>query len=383
MPRVALIIPWFGRYSRLILQGITRYTHLNGPWQFYSDSAGTVPVISQADIESWRADGIIAAVKSRQESQILINSKLPVIFVTSRRLVANMPSLTGDWQGTGKMAAEYLLGRGFKNFAFCGYSDVLWSRERGKYYCECISRAGFEAQTFYRSVRKVHRSWDLEQQLLVKWLKKLPRPVAIFACNDERGRHVIDACRTAGLSVPEDAAVLGADDDTLVCEMANPPLSSICFNCEKAGYEAAGLLDRLMAGTEAMANQRVKIEPLYVVMRQSTDVLAIDEEEVAKAVRFIREHSARPIQVSDVVGATTLSRSGLYKRFNNVLGCSINKEISRSRANRIIQLLLETNMSITAIAAELGFSDPADMARFFHKETGFRPRAYRDKFGLK
>ncbi|MHC4720102.1 MAG: DNA-binding transcriptional regulator [Planctomycetota bacterium] len=354
MPRVALIIPWFGRYSRLILQGITRYTHLNGPWQFYSDSAGTVPVISQADIESWRADGIIAAVKSRQESQILINSKLPVIFVTSRRLVANMPSLTGDWQGTGKMAAEYLLGRGFKNFA-----------------------------TFYRSVRKVHRSWDLEQQLLVKWLKKLPRPVAIFACNDERGRHVIDACRTAGLSVPEDAAVLGADDDTLVCEMANPPLSSICFNCEKAGYEAAGLLDRLMAGTEAMANQRVKIEPLYVVMRQSTDVLAIDEEEVAKAVRFIREHSARPIQVSDVVGATTLSRSGLYKRFNNVLGCSINKEISRSRANRIIQLLLETNMSITAIAAELGFSDPADMARFFHKETGFRPRAYRDKFGLK
>ena len=229
--------------------------------------------------------------------------------------------------------------------------------------------------------KKIISSWKHELCAIASWLDSVPKPIAVMACNDNRARHVIEACKIIGLNVPEQVAVIGANNDETICELSDPPLSSVALNTEKAGYEAAELLDRLMAG-EKMAEQQIVVEPTHVVSRQSTDILAIKDTEVNKAISFIRQNFKKPIQVADVVEATILSRRMLQKRFRTELRHTIVQEIRQARVKEIVRLLMETNKPILQITKEMGYINYEHISRYFRQVTGMSLLAYRKHYSL-
>ena len=201
-----------------------------------------------------------------------------------------------------------------------------------------------------------------------------------MTCHDDRGHQTLDACRRAGLRVPDDVAVIGVDNDTHLCNMCTPPLSSIDVNPSHIGYEAAALLTRLMRGASNPAGPVLLGPPRGIVPRQSTDVLAIDDRDVAAALRFVREHAVDGIHVSDVVANARQSPSTLERRIKATLGRTIKGEITRVRLERARLLLQETDLPIAAIATRSGFSEPKYFCEVFRKAEGVTATSYRAKY---
>jgi LacI family transcriptional regulator len=225
--------------------------------------------------------------------------------------------------------------------------------------------------------------WEEEQLQIMAWLSSLPRPAGIMACNDFRGQHVLDACNRLGLAVPEEIAVVGVDDEEELCELCDPPLSSVVPNAELVGHKAAELLDRLMAG-DTPAQQKLLVSPTGVITRQSTDVLAIGDPEVAAAVRFIRENACKGANVDDILDRVPVSRSILERRFRKFLGLSPQSMIRQTRLKRVKQLLFDTDLPLSQISRLAGFKHQELMCVFFKKEVGDLPGSYRRKAqGLK
>jgi LacI family transcriptional regulator len=211
---------------------------------------------------------------------------------------------------------------------------------------------------------------------IAAWLKSLPKPVGIMACYDSRGQQVLDACRNAGFAVPDEVAVIGVDNDELLCELASPPLSSVIPDAHRAGYAAAARLDRLMAG-KTVAPTAELVPPLGVASRQSTDALALDDKDIVQAVRLIREHACEGINVADVLRAVPLSRRVLEQRFQKLLGRTPREEILQVRLARVKQLLGETELALYQIAERTGFEHVEYLSVVFKRETGLTPSAWR------
>jgi LacI family transcriptional regulator len=279
------------------------------------------------------------------------------------------------------MAAEYLMNRGFRKFAFCGLNDTFWSAGRKEGFTKKIAEAGFEVHCYKQPGSKAMRLWKNEEAILCNWLRSLPKPIGLTACNDDRAHHVTEACKLIGLHVPEDVAVLGVDNDEFVCELSNPPISSISYNSERAGYDAAAILDKMMGGKK-VTQQTILIPATHVITRRSTDILAVEDRTVAEALRFIREHAHRAIQVQDVAEAVALSRVTLCKRFHTAIGRSPSKEIKRARIEYITRLLVETSLPVSNIASSLGYTSLAHIARYFQDEKGMSLTAYRKKYSV-
>jgi len=381
IPKIILRIETSVAYGRGLLYGIAKYSRIHGPWAFYSEPGAEQTALPR--LEKWGASGIITRIPDQSKLGRLVVDGLPAILVPLKEKIPGFPNIIDDCPAAGRMAAEYLLDRGFQNFAFCGFSDMHWSRDRRENFTKTIAKAGFETRCYERPRVKVVRYYQKEQRLLADWLNLLPKPVGIMTCDDEHGRHAVEACKIAGLRVPEQVAIVGVDNDELFCTLSDPALSSIAVNTRKAGYEAAALLDRLMTGSEKMAEQKIIVRPLHVVTRQSTDVLAIEDREVAEAIRFIHQNAKRPIQVSDAADAATLSRRVLEKRFRKIMGRSVYSEINRQRIQHITQMLVETDQSISQIALSLGYPSVKHIARCFRRERGMSPLAYRKQYGFK
>lgn len=375
-PSVLLFIETSREFGRGLLHGIARYSRLHGPWRVHRQPAGL-----DSSLPEWkdlRIDGAI--VRDVKMAEHLAHSGFPVIFAQHNKdSYAPFPAIITDSEAIGSMAAEHFLDRGFQNFAYCGLNDYIWSRMRAQYFARRVSQAGFTVDLYRPPVSRAKRQWKHEQISVVSWLKSLPKPVALMCCNDDRALQVIDTCKQAGLYVPDDVAVLGVDNDVLVCDLADPPISSIALNTDVAGYRAASLLDELMKGA-AMTGQTIWVRPTHIATRMSTDVLAVTDPEVAAALRFIRRNPTFPVQVDDVVEATNVSRRVLEKRFRAVLRHSIYQEIRRFRVDSITQLLVGTDMSITDIATRSGFDGVEHIARYFRKEVGLSLRDYRKKY---
>jgi len=206
----------------------------------------------------------------------------------------------------------------------------------------------------------------------------MPKPAGVFTCNDDRSQEVVEACNVAGVRVPEEVAILGVDDDSLVCALSRPSLSSISLNFDAAGWRAAELLDRMMAGQRVTA-EKILVEPIRVVTRVSTDALAVESPEVAAAIHFIRQNAHRLITVADVAEACAMSRRSLERRFSASLGKTIQGYIKHSRVTLIQQMLHETSMSIPEIARRLGYSNADHIARLFRRFTGQTLRDFRQR----
>lgn len=367
-----LLVETSREFGRDFLYGVAKYSRLHGPWSFYMEPRGLDS--SLPHLMNWQIDGII--LRDPKKFGKLISLGVPTIFVLHYDTdKPDFPSVITHGEQISRLAAQHFLDHGFRYFAYCGFDDLYWSNERGDCFSHTIDQAGYQTHYYRQPKSRSLRIWEREQVVLVEWLQSLPKPVAVMACNDDRGKHITEACKTAGLRVPDDVAIIGVDNDILVCDFSDPPLSSIALNVEKAGYEAARLLDGLMAG-DKMAGQKIMVDPTHIVTRQSTDIIAIEDPDIVKAIRFIRNNAQKPIQVSDVADAAALSRRILEKRFRKILNRSVYKEIRKSRVNRCIQMLVETNLSISEIAQSMG-SGIEHISRYFRQETGMSLSAYR------
>jgi LacI family transcriptional regulator len=276
------------------------------------------------------------------------------------------------------MAAEHLLERGFTNFAYCGFKNMPWSIERCEAFDKKIRKAGFTVRMYLSPVSQISSLIEHLATKLPKWLHSLRFPTGVMCCNDDMGRILLDVCKSARINVPEQIAVVGVDNDDLVCELTDPPLSSVSLNSRVAGFEAAVLLNKLMNGTK-MAGQVIIHRPSFVATRQSSDVYAIRDKEVAAALAFIRTNVRKPILVSDVARSVSLSERQLFTKFRNALSRSVHDEIKRARIEQISKLLTETDLSITEIAYNMGFTGTEHISRYFKQISGLCLKTYRSK----
>ena len=321
-------------------------------------------------------------MRDHRGSPALAGKGIPIVFAgyLHKNIRGSHRILTDD-EAIGRMAAAHLLERGFRHFAFVGYDSMYWSRQRQESFAQAIAGAGRTCATFRQARDLRLRVWRKEQRVLADWLRTLGRPAGLMACNDDRAREVVDACALAGLSVPEDIAILGVDNDEFICNLSNPPISSIALGVEDAGYRAAMLLDEMMEAKRKRKAQHsptvILVPPVSVLARQSTDVTAIEDPHVAAAVRFIRTNCRRPIQISDVVRQVAISRRGLFDRFKRTIGCTVHQYIKRTRIAQIEELLLGTPHSIGRIAEILGFPSSDHLALYFRSVKGMNPRTFR------
>jgi LacI family transcriptional regulator len=384
VPKVALVIEKSRAFGRGLLHGIVQYANLHGPWLFYTEPEGDErrrerPHKWLGDLD---ADGIIGYSWDASLIRMIVSLGIPAIIRGIDKPTANALCMVTDQVAISRMAAEHFLERGFKRFAYCGFDDMMWSQQRGQSFGRTIEEVGCRC-FFYRQPRaKRLRTPDKEQAIIAEWLKALPKPIALMASNDDRSQDVLAACKIADLDVPTEVAILGVDNDELVCSLSYPQLSSVALGTEGAGYEATRILGKLMNGQgTTAAEKQVLISPLHVVTRQSTDITALEDRQVAAAIDFIRKHFKEMILVDDVAEAADLSRRTLEQRFRKLFRHSVHEEIVRTRVNQMARMLTDTNLPISQIARLLGYSYINNISRYFRQQKGISPSGYRKQLG--
>ena len=406
--RVALVLPTEFAYARDVLHGIvaaTRMRNLYGqesgsgssatarPWQFrIFRGIYTTTRFLRRWFRDWRPDGIICQIQEDRMAQFYRDMRRPVVELFERNQRAHFPRILPDDQMTGQLAAEYFVSRGFRNFGFFGDGAMAWVREREAGFRRELERLfhlraadnqnDFTYWSFEQRGRSVaaamSKSHRRQSAAMADWLASLPKPACVLAANDLWGFELVQAAREPGLHVPDDVAVLGVDNEELLCEMSHPPLSSIRIGGERMGQAAVALMERLLDG-EAVPSDPARVPPLGVVTRQSTDVLAVEDPEVAAALRHIRRHAAEGLSVKQMLEAVAVNRRTLERRFVKVLGHTPLEEIRRVRLERVKELL-QTDMPVYEVAKRSGFATAEYLATSFVQSTGMTPREFRHRF---
>ncbi|MBK5261318.1 MAG: DNA-binding transcriptional regulator [Peptostreptococcaceae bacterium] len=382
--KILLLIDFSEEYGRALLRGITRYSQVYGPWSFCKmppfvrEKYGVNGILDFA--RKWGAQGIVGQLDNTQEISKLIDSGICIVAQDFKERFTEIPNITSDYDKAGAMAAGYFLAKGYKNFAFYGFTEIVWSRERALGYSNRLKEAGYTVHSFNNTQKNKHQLWYYSQSPLSDWLLKLPKPVALFACDDNQASHIAEACKLAGIRVPDEVSILGVDNDEMICNMSNPPTSSICLDTENAGFKVAELMENMILKKTDHFDD-IFVESTSIFSRQSTDIFAVNDPEVLKALQFIRETITQKIQVSDVIKNVALSRRAIEKRFVDTIERSIYQEILFRKMERATQLLLQTKYSILEIACQSGFDDDKNFARMFQKIHQLTPLQYRKKFG--
>jgi LacI family transcriptional regulator len=367
-PQVALLLETSCEYGRGLLRGIVRYSRLHGPWSLNVAPGHLQQIFPNA--RSWNGTGIIGRTQSPEMLNLIRSTGLPFVSASlddCRSLYSgnNFGEINTDCAAIARMVADHFVDRGLHHFAYCGFDGYGWSSHREEVFSQYLN--GLER-------------WEDEQPALREWLRTLRKPVGLMACNDVCGRKVLEACAAIGLRVPEDIAVVGVDNDEMLCELSSPPLSSVVLDLERAGYEAATLLHRMMRG-ESIPDSRIMVAPSFIAIRQSSDVVAPKDPYVAVALRFVKDHAGKAISVSDVSREVGVSRRTLERRFYGALGRSIASEITRSKLERAKRILRETNLPSHRVAAAAGFGSVKTFNRVFRYSEGMPPNHFRQ--GLK
>ena len=369
-PRVSLAIDVVGSYGRGVLRGVMAFakTHdwLVSVGTRWGDDRAPAP-------DEWDVDGMITQAMSkaldRRISGQCARRGVPVTNVSNMFGGSTLPSVLPDDEAVGRLAHAYLAGRGFTRFGFYGYlGPESYSQRRRDAFERAVVAAGgqwFECDAGRASPAEVRR-----------WATGLPEPVGVLCCNDDAAYNFLAQCHRAGVSVPDDLAVLGVDDDELINTLVTPSLSSVTLPAARIGFEAAGLLHRLMSG-EAVAPEPVLVPPGGVVTRQSTDITAVEDRDVAAALLFIRSHVAEAVGVDDVADAAATSRRSLERRFRAALGRTVLDEIRHLRVERAKELLANTELAMPQIARASGFGDATRLGIVFRQLTGQPPSEYR------
>jgi LacI family transcriptional regulator len=327
-------------------------------------------------LENWKPDGVI--FRTFANWQILTSLNVPLIASPFYSLIDNVPNLKGDDEEIAKMAFAYFCKKGFSNYAFFGDQKLYWSLIRQQTFKTCVENSKFNYFAIPDNISEL--AWHKQPEVIAKWLKEQPYPLAIYAATDNFARIIVESIRIAELTCPYQVAILGTDNDVSICESCTPRLSSIDQNAEYAGYEAAKHLHKLIGG-EQIPVQNISVPPKCIVERKSTDVISITDVHVSKAIQFIEQNAIKKnINVTDVLSAVCCSRRLLETRFQELIQSSIYMYIKRVRIKHIKHLLLNTNLSIKEIAIHLDFSNIDNISRYFARETEMSPLEFRKKF---
>lgn len=383
MHKIILLIDFSEDYSRNLLKGISKYAREHGPWVFcqmplfHRETLGVDGILNWA--RDWEADGIIGQLYNDSSVEKIVQAGIPVIAQDFKERFVEIPNITGAHRSTGALAADYFLRKGFRHFAFYGFKHIVWSRERAEGFDERVSNSGCSVHYFEHEEYSSSDLWHYKPSSLSKWLLSLPKPIAILTCDDRMGQHITETCRHSGIRIPEEVAVLGVDNDEMLCELSDPPLSSIMQDAEKGGYDAAQLLDRLIR-KEITDIYDIIVEPTQVITRQSTDIYATHDEYIASSLKYIHQNIDKNLQVDEVVKQVPLSRRSLEMRFQQVIGYPIYKYIQNLRIEKFSKKLLETDQAVFEIAMDLGLNDTKNIARQFKLIKGCTPLEYRHRY---
>jgi LacI family transcriptional regulator len=373
---VAVLIDTESSWGGRVIRGIAHFAEKHTHWHLLIDPRDHEQRSAVPD--GWRGDGIIARITNRNQWLQIRDKNLPVVNVDDVYSgLRGVGTVITDESERARLALEHLVARGFRKFAYFAPPSTQYSKNRGIAFIRAVNELGYECYEYlpgYRAGRKI--GWEEQQRRVNRWLASLPRPIAILAVDAHHARQLAEICHFAGVRIPDDAAILAGDTDELLCEVSTPPLSSISVACERLGHEAAAMLVRMMAG-EDPPKEPVLIAPHGVVSRQSTDVLAIDDPAVVRALRYIRSHAHHGIVVEDILREVPISRRSLEIQFRSYLGRSPAEEIRRVRLERGRQLLGKRELSITEIALACGFSNATRFGVAFRKSFGTTPRAFR------
>ncbi|MFK7848918.1 MAG: substrate-binding domain-containing protein [Rhodothermales bacterium] len=376
---VAVVLETGNPYQRKMIRGVADYANSTCGWSLYVEED---PLDKLPDLRTWSGHGIITTFTEQRFAETIRGLPIPIVGVEGGyhwyEEESGIPYFSTDNEAVARMAAEHLLGCGYPALAYCGLPrnrSTMWSAQRA----EALKLIAAEAGVPFHSHVGRHtspRQWAELQEKVCRWLRSLKKPVGVLAANDARARHVLEACRTIGARVPEDVAVIGVDNDELMCELANPPLSSIEQGAWNIGFMAAERLDRMMDGKKpgCLANL---VPPERVIARRSTDYLAVGDASVTAAIAFIREHACERIGVADVLRAVHVSRSTLEARFRKFLHKTIHDEIQQTMLARAQRLLIESDLPLKQIAEEAGFSHAQHLSRVFRQRLGRTPGEFR------
>jgi LacI family transcriptional regulator len=375
---VALILESAVAPRRMMLSGVARYIQEHKPWAIYLKPFGVEKSLPQW-LKDWHGDGIIAAVKDRA-SDIVSTRGVPIVDVVGMLREEQVPLVHTNDRSVGRLGAEHLLERGLRNYGFCEYVGEFWSADRRDGFRAALQDKGLDCEVYSLPAPGPGsggpESYEQQQRALASWLSGLVKPVGVMTSTDLMGQQLLEACQRLRIKVPEEVAVVGADNDEPICRISSPPLSSVIINDHQRGYEAAALLDRMMSG-EPPPSEPIFVEPAGVQTRASTDIMAIEDTSIVKALRFLRDNVCEQINVDDVVKEVPLSRSVLERRFRRIVGRSINSEIVRLRINRAIELLTETELELKVVARRAGFGTQSYMNAVFKARLGKTPGSFR------
>lgn len=377
---VLLLIETSREYGRSLIKGILEYCKLVPNWKIDLPAPFYVPQNSDAayrkSIQQGLYDGIIGHIDKSEDFGLITSSKIPAVL---QSIHAHMKSeiIHVNNDDIGRLGANFFIEKGFENYAFFGCRKLYFSNERYIAFRETLNSHPIHEYSTGLDIRpgriKTDKIWH--------WLDRLPKPIGIMACNDDWAIILNEVCLQNKIKVPQEVAILGVDNDQIVCRTTWPYISSICLNSEKAGFEAAALLDTMMR-TKRPAEKVISVRPTCIEERQSTDITITKDEAVSTALQFIKANIDKPIQVMDIVEHVLISRRSLQNKFNKHLGCPILDQIRRMQIERVAKLLVQTDISIANIANQSGFTSFANLSRIFKKYKDTSPSRYRYLYKL-
>jgi len=370
---VALLLE---RYDSRIHRGVTEYASRHR-WHLDAHMANNTIIPY-----GWKGDGIITALDRRADLiKFVLGARVPRVDVTFARPEIRIPRVIGNNELIGRMAAEHFLERGLRCFAWFAGKAGNVEKLRAEAFVSTLDEHGFSCRSLAVKSARSGNDWLNMRESLGRQLQDVPKPVGVFAFNDYDASSVIDACNAYKMAVPDDVAVLGVDNNELVCTCSSVPISSINHDLERIGYRAAALLGQLMNGAKAPAGA-IMIPPRGITVRQSTDTMAINNPVLRKALLFLRNNFSRRFTVADVSDDAGVSRRTLECLFRNELKRSIHDEILRIRLNHARDYLLNTKYRVTDVAARAGFCHPQHLNNSFRAVYGLTPLRYRHKFSV-
>jgi LacI family transcriptional regulator len=381
--RLLFITDFTEQFAYRFLRGILDYSQGTEHWVVckmppsYKRQLGMEGVVAWA--KEWRADVVIAQFDPEDDVTLFRKNGIVAMAQDYISKFDTIPNITGDYALTGTMAADYFISKGFTNFGFFGYNGVCWSDERCAAFRARIEKNSKGGGSFYMyDGQNIDNMWYYDQSELTGWLKSLPKPIAIMACDDNQGNILLQACELCGIHVPFDVAIIGVDNDEILCNMSNPSMSTINVDIERGGAATAAMAERMVKDPTYMGED-VVLQPLTVVERLSSSLFATNDKEVLMALRYIHANIDTKISVSDILASVPISRRLLENRFKKMTGMTIYNYISIQRIERFALLLISSNDSITDIAARLDEYDTKSISRRFKDLKGCTPSEFRKK----
>ena len=376
--RVLLVLGW---HDYRLQRGVEKYAQEHG-WHL-SPEVTRERVIPWG----WNGDGILAWLAAGDDlAEFVVRAAKPTVDFSFRRPHLKFPRVLYDHARSAQLVADHFLSRGFTNFAY--YEDFdNWSfEERGHAFVEALRQCGHTC-TWWRwrqpsslSVSRRYQQWKRKRKWLARQLREAPKPVAVFAPSDWMAMDILETCDNIGLSVPDQVAIVGADNLLLAADIMRTPITTVDPNLEAMGYRGAALLDELMDGKPAPA-EPIRVPPLGLIVRKSSDLMAVKHPGLARSLRFIQEHCHQPIGVSDLAKVAAMSVRGFHEAFVEHVGRPPGHELHRVRIDRAKVLLASSTEKTQIVAEKCGYQNINSFWVAFRKATGLTPKQYRLKFG--